>query len=91
LALSIRFVSNRRCWLSQGEFRKQARVTTIWVTDDGRHLPVRIESAVYIGNVSADLVQVIGAAQTPTKAQSADAAKQRDRAGGSVTDGTEIN
>ncbi len=67
-------------WLSQGEFRKQARATTIWVTDDGRHLPVRIESAAYIGNVRADLVQVIGAPQTPTKAQSADAAKRRDRA-----------
>jgi len=41
---------------------------------------VRIESAAYIGNVRADLVQVIGAPQTPTKAQSADTAKQSDRA-----------
>ena len=66
-------------WLSQGDFRKQARATTIWVTDDGRHLPVRIESAAYVGTIRADLVQVIGATQTPTKAQSADAAKQTDR------------
>ena len=31
-------------WLSEGSFRSQARETTIWVTDDGRHLPVRISS-----------------------------------------------
>lgn len=48
-------------WLSEGSFRSQARETTIWLTDDQRHLPLRIESAVFIGNVRADLVQVINA------------------------------
>lgn len=48
-------------WLSEGSFRSQARATTLWVTDDPRHLPLRIESAVFIGNVRADLVQVINA------------------------------
>ena len=27
-------------WLSEGSFRSQASETTIWVTDDSRHLPV---------------------------------------------------
>jgi Protein of unknown function (DUF3108) len=47
-------------WLSQGDFRKDATETLIWVTDDFRHLPVRIESAVYIGSVRADLTRVEG-------------------------------
>lgn len=46
-------------WLSQGDFRKDASETLIWVTDDARHLPVRIESAVYIGAVRADLTQIV--------------------------------
>jgi hypothetical protein len=45
-------------WLSNGSFRQQARQTTLWVTDDGRHLPVRIDAAVFIGNIRADLVEV---------------------------------
>jgi hypothetical protein len=45
-------------WLSEGSFRSQASATTVWVTDDARHLPVRIESAVYIGAVRADLVRM---------------------------------
>lgn len=48
-------------WLSEGSFRTQARQTTIWVTDDARHLPVRIAAAVFFGNVYADLVSVSGA------------------------------
>jgi hypothetical protein len=42
-------------WLSEGSFRNQATDMTIWVTDDQKHLPVRIESAVFIGSVRADL------------------------------------
>lgn len=55
-------------WLSEGSFRSQARETTIWVTDDARHLPVRIASAVFIGQVVADLVKVRnGPASVPTR------------------------
>lgn len=45
-------------WLSEGSFRKDATQTTLWISDDARHLPLRIESAVYIGSIKADLVQV---------------------------------
>lgn len=48
-------------WLSEGSFRADARETTIWITDDSRHLPVRIAAAVFFGNVYADLVSVTGA------------------------------
>lgn len=48
-------------WLSEGSFRSEARQTTIWVTDDARHLPVRIAAAVFFGDVYADLVSVSGA------------------------------
>jgi hypothetical protein len=44
-------------WLSEGGFRSQATAMTIWVTDDQKHLPIRIEAAVYIGSVRADLTQ----------------------------------
>ena len=44
-------------WLSEGSFRSQATTMTIWVTDDQKHLPIRIESAVFIGSVRADLTQ----------------------------------
>ena len=46
-------------WLSDGSFRSQAHATTLWVTDDPRHLPLRIASAVFIGSVVADLTQVL--------------------------------
>jgi len=52
-------------WLSEGSFRSQARETTIWVTDDGRHLPVRIACAVFIGEVVADLVKITNAPASP--------------------------
>jgi hypothetical protein len=45
-------------WLSQGSFRSQARETTIWVTDDGRHLPVRMAADVFFGYIYVDLVKV---------------------------------
>jgi hypothetical protein len=47
-------------WLSEGSFRSQSRETTVWVTDDARHLPVRISSEVFFGSVYADLIQVSG-------------------------------
>jgi uncharacterized protein DUF3108 len=55
-------------WLSEGSFRSQARETTLWVTNDARHLPVRIACAVFIGEVVADLVKVTNApASAPTR------------------------
>jgi hypothetical protein len=45
-------------WLSEGSFRSQARETTVWVTDDSRHLPVRIAAAVFFGSVYADLAEI---------------------------------
>jgi hypothetical protein len=48
-------------WLSEGSFRSQTRETTVWVTDDARHLPVRISASVFFGNVYADLIEVTGA------------------------------
>jgi Protein of unknown function (DUF3108) len=54
-------------WLSEGSFRSQARQTTVWITDDARHLPVRISSAVFIGEVRADLVRVTNGPAPPPK------------------------
>ncbi len=55
-------------WLSQGDFRQDATETLIWVTNDAKHLPVRIESAAYIGLVRADLTQVVkGKATNPVE------------------------
>jgi hypothetical protein len=45
-------------WLSEGSFRSEATSVTIWVSDDARHLPLRIESAVFIGAVRADLTRI---------------------------------
>jgi hypothetical protein len=45
-------------WLSEGSFRRDATATTLWVSEDARHLPLRIESAVRIGSIKADLVEV---------------------------------
>jgi hypothetical protein len=53
-------------WLSEGSFRSQARRTTVWITDDARHLPVRIASAVFIGEVRADLVQITNGPAPPS-------------------------
>jgi hypothetical protein len=53
-------------WLSEGSFRSEATSVTIWVTDDTRHLPLRIESAVFIGAVRADLIRIDRAPARPT-------------------------
>ena len=52
-------------WLSEGSFRSQTRETTIWVTDDSRHLPVRISATVFFGSVYADLIAITGAPLPP--------------------------
>ena len=46
-------------WLSDKSFRSQASYTTLYVSDDARHLPLRLESAVFIGSVVVDLTQVV--------------------------------
>jgi hypothetical protein len=48
-------------WLSEGSFRNEMRSTTVWVTDDARHLPVRIAAQVFFGSVYADLIEIAGA------------------------------
>jgi len=55
-------------WLSQGNFRSQARETIIWVTDDGRHLPVRLAADVYFGYIYVDLVKIEAAGTNTTGA-----------------------
>ena len=58
-------------WLSEGSFRSQSRETTIWVTDDARHLPLRISSEVFFGDVYADLIQVTGGPPDPAAGKQA--------------------
>jgi hypothetical protein len=65
-------------WLSEGSFRSQARETTVWVTDDARHLPVRIACAVFIGEVVADLVKVTNAPAPTRTAASSSTAQSAD-------------
>lgn len=45
-------------YLSDGKLRQQARQVTVWVSDDRRRLPIRMEAAVFIGAVRIDLVEV---------------------------------
>jgi Protein of unknown function (DUF3108) len=54
-------------WLSDGSFRSQAHATTVWVTDDARHLPLRVESAVFIGSVIVDLIKVVDGSRTASR------------------------
>jgi hypothetical protein len=50
-------------WLSEGKFRDQVHQSLLWISDDERHLPLRIEAAAYVGTISVDLVQVQNAPQ----------------------------
>jgi Protein of unknown function (DUF3108) len=45
-------------WLSEGKFLKDASETLVWVSDDERHLPLRIEAVAFVGTIRIDLVQV---------------------------------
>lgn len=47
-------------YLSDGNLRGEARGTTLWVSADDRHLPLRIQSEAFIGYVRADLISVDG-------------------------------
>jgi hypothetical protein len=51
-------------YLSDGKINDEVQDTTLWVSADARRLPLRIESAVFIGSVRIDLVKVIDAAAT---------------------------
>jgi hypothetical protein len=54
-------------WLSEGSFRQQVHATTIWVSDDPRHLPLRVESAVFVGSVVVNLTGVVDAPESAQK------------------------
>ncbi len=43
---------------SDGNLKGQGRDTTLWVSADNRRLPLRIQSATFIGVVRADLIEV---------------------------------
>jgi hypothetical protein len=45
-------------WMSDKSMREWARATTVWISDDTRRLPLRIEAAIFIGDVRIDLVKV---------------------------------
>jgi hypothetical protein len=47
-------------YLSNGKLRRQAHETTLWISADKGHLPLRMEAATFIGTVRADLVQIDG-------------------------------
>jgi hypothetical protein len=49
-------------YLSNGNYKHQATTTTIWVSADHRRLPLRMQAAAFIGQVTADLTEVDGAA-----------------------------
>ncbi len=61
-------------YLSDNDARKKARETTVWISADGRHLPLRLEASAFIGTVRIDLVRVGDAASPaasgPTPARS---------------------
>jgi Protein of unknown function (DUF3108) len=62
-------------WLSEGKFLNQVSRMVIWVTDDERHLPLRIEAAAFVGSIRIDLAQVLNAPHSDTAA--ADAQKNQ--------------
>jgi hypothetical protein len=46
-------------YLSDGKINDSVHDTSLWVSADARRLPLRIESAVFIGSVRIELVKVI--------------------------------
>ena len=48
----------RLVYLSDEDGRKKARETTVWVSADRRHIPLRIEAAAFIGKLRIDLVEM---------------------------------
>jgi hypothetical protein len=56
-------------YLSDGKINDEVHDTTLWVSADARRLPLRVESAVFIGSVRIDLVKVIDASSADKNAQ----------------------
>jgi len=56
-------------YLSDGRINDEVQDTTLWVSADARRLPLRVESAVFIGSVRIDLIKVIDAAPTQAAAR----------------------
>jgi hypothetical protein len=46
-------------YLSDGKINDKVHDATLWVSADARRLPLRVESAVFIGSIRIDLVKVI--------------------------------
>lgn len=53
-------------YLSNNDVRQTARETTVWVSADNRHLPLRVEATAFIGKIRIDLTQVGEEARTPS-------------------------
>jgi Protein of unknown function (DUF3108) len=51
-------------YVSDGELRSEAHDTTLWISADQRHLPLRIQAQAFIGYVRADLTKVDGKDET---------------------------
>jgi Protein of unknown function (DUF3108) len=51
-------------YLSDGRINDQVHDTTLWVSADARRLPLRVESAVFIGSVRIDLVKIVDGGTT---------------------------
>lgn len=47
-------------WRIEGRPAPDTRIrrATIWVTDDARHVPLRVQSKVFLGSVSLDLLEL---------------------------------
>lgn len=56
-------------YLSDGKINDEVHDTTLWVSADARRLPLRVESAVFIGSVRIDLVKVTDAASATQQAK----------------------
>jgi uncharacterized protein DUF3108 len=55
-------------WLSEGKFRDQVSQSVLWISDDERHLPLRIEASAFVGSIRVDLAQVLNAPRPNTRA-----------------------
>jgi len=56
-------------YLSDGKINDEVHDTTLWVSADARRLPLRIESAVFIGSIRIELVKVIDSASATQRVE----------------------
>lgn len=47
-------------YLSNGNYKNQATTTTIWISADKRRLPLRLQASAFVGQITADLVELDG-------------------------------